>query len=138
LSSELAEIRGELDAVTEELVRLLEKRLELCKKVKQIKRSSGSPVLDLEREEELIAKLVRNSGLSNKQPLTRVLREVISMCRGVQKSIKISVPSLMQGYSEEAALSIFGSDCSFVGVDRVEDAFKAVEVGIADFCVTPY
>jgi chorismate mutase/prephenate dehydratase len=138
LSSELAEIREELDSVTEELVRLLEKRLELCKKVKQIKKSSGSPVLDLEREEELIARLVQKSGLSDKQPLTRVLREVISMCRGIQKNIKISVPSLMQSYSEEAALSIFGSDCSFVSVDRVEDAFKAVEVGIADYCVTPY
>jgi chorismate mutase/prephenate dehydratase len=135
---ELKEVRKELDRVTQQIVRLIEQRVELCEKVAQIKRKANSPFVDLPREEELITKITENSRIKDKSALRRVLREVVSMCRSVQKQTSVALPSAMQSYSKEAAVSIFGSSCSFTTVESVEHAFKLVETGYVDFCVTPY
>ncbi len=136
--SSLANYRKQLDAITLDIVHAIEKRRELSEKIRDLKERLGSPVLDLSREEELVNRLVKGSSVSEKPQLRRVLREVVSLCRNVQKNVKVAVPPLMGGYCEEAATAILGSSPQIVGVDSAESALRTVNSGYADYCVVPY
>lgn len=135
---ELEELRRELFQVTEEIVGLLRRRLELCRKVQEVKRAANAPTLDIGREEELVSKLVGGGDSEEERVLVRLLREIISACRGVQGELVVAVPSTMRSHSMEAARSVFGSSPSFSLAGGVEEAFRSVELGSADFCVAPY
>lgn len=134
----LEELRRELDGVTQEIVRLLRRRLELCGEVQRAKRATSTPTLDLGREEELVSRFVGATGSPQDRVLVRLLREIISACRGVQGELVVAVPQVMRSHSMEAARSVFGSSVSFSPAGGVEEAFRSVEVGSADFCVAPY
>jgi Chorismate mutase type II. len=57
-SDTLENLRGELNSVTAEIVTLLRRRLELCRRVQSAKQAAGAPTLDLAREEEIVSKLI--------------------------------------------------------------------------------
>ncbi len=134
----LEDLRKELNVVTEQIVALLKRRLELCRGVGRVKRSTNSPTVDLNREEELVYKLVGGRDSEDNRVLVRLLREIISACRSVQSEVIVAVPSTMRSHSMEAARSVFGSSCSFSLAASVEDCFRSVDIGSADFCVAPY
>ena len=52
---ELETIRQELDGVDREIVRLFEKRMQLCREVALYKLAKGMQVLDRSREEQVLA-----------------------------------------------------------------------------------
>ncbi len=52
---ELEEIRKELDAVDQDLVRLFERRMQLSREVAAYKQARGLPVLDEKREAQVLA-----------------------------------------------------------------------------------
>lgn len=54
--SELEQYRLEIDAIDQELTRLVEKRFEVAKKVAAYKRAHDLPVLDASREDVVIAR----------------------------------------------------------------------------------
>ncbi|MEM3670733.1 MAG: prephenate dehydratase domain-containing protein [Thermoprotei archaeon] len=135
---ELSELRKQLETTTQKIVELIEFRVELARKIGELKKSQGAPILDLVREEELVTGAVSRSAVQDKDSLRRILREVISLCRQIQSTTVVAVPLTMKAYSEEAALSILGSSCRFVSTSGIESAFEAVAAGLADFCVTPY
>ncbi|MEM0271364.1 MAG: prephenate dehydratase domain-containing protein [Thermoprotei archaeon] len=134
----LDELREELNSVTTEIVALLRRRLELCSHVYSVKRATNTPILDLVREEELVSKLVGKANTKEQRVLVRLLREIMSACRSIQSESVIAVPHSMRNHCVEAARSVFGSSCSFSLVGGVEEAFRSVEVGSADFAVAPY
>ena len=137
-SDNLEEIREELSSVTAEIVTLLRRRLELCKRVQSAKRSTSTPTLDLTREEELVSKLVGDGESTEDRVLVRLLREIISACRSIQSESIIAVPYAMRSHCMEAARTVFGSSCTFSLVGGVEDAFSSVELGSSDFSIAPY
>jgi chorismate mutase/prephenate dehydratase len=135
---ELEETRKELDRITTRIVRLIERRVELCNKVSEIKKKQGMPVLDISREEELVEALLRQSTINDKDSLRKLLREVISMCRSAQKTTSVVIPGFMEQYSREAALRVFGMATHITTAASVDQAFLAVQSGGTDFLVTPY
>lgn len=135
---ELEDARKELDQITAQIVRLIERRVELCGKVSEIKRKQGMPVLDVSREEEIVESLLKQSTIADRDSLRKLLREVISMCRSAQKTTSVVIPGFMEQYSREAALSVFGGATRISTATTVDQAFLAVQEGRADFLVTPY
>ena len=56
---DLASIRQEIDQIDDQIVKLLEERMQLVEEVVAYKKASGKPILDSKREEVIFEK-VRN------------------------------------------------------------------------------
>ncbi|MBP2622437.1 chorismate mutase [Streptococcus oricebi] len=54
---ELAEIRKEIDEIDQDLIKLLEKRMDCVSRVLAAKKSSGQEVVDKEREAVVLARV---------------------------------------------------------------------------------
>ena len=54
---ELGEIRQEIDAIDEEMVKLFVRRMDFADRVAETKRGTGKAVLDPGREREILAKV---------------------------------------------------------------------------------
>lgn len=82
---DLLEIRGKLDVIDAELIRLLEERLHLCADVAAFKIETGKPVFDKERENQKIAsvrKLAHNE--FNEQASEELFTQLMTISRRLQ------------------------------------------------------
>ena len=88
--TELDILRGQIDAIDEKLVELFESRMELSKKIGDLKIQKGLEILNSKREEELIKKGISN--LKDKElscELEMFLRKIMELSRKVQERRKV-------------------------------------------------
>ena len=62
---DIQELRGKIDRVDDELVRLYGERMELAREIGRYKREKGLPVLDTERERNLLNRVGEKAGAEN-------------------------------------------------------------------------
>ncbi len=158
---DLLELRGKLDGIDEQIVKLYEERMEICSQVADYKIKTGKKVLDREREEEKLRKvcaLTHNE--LNAHGVQELFEQIMSSSRklqysklakqgtggklpfiGVDKLDTESARVVFQGaegaYSQMAMLQYFGSDVNSFHVDTFRDAMGAIEEGSADYAVLP-
>lgn len=88
--TELDILRGQIDAIDEKLVELFESRMELSKKIGDLKIQKGLEILNSKREEEVIKKGISN--LKDKElscELEMFLRKIMELSRKVQERRKV-------------------------------------------------
>ena len=86
LSRPLDEIRAELDELDAELIRILARRLELGLEAARVKRASGMQVVDIGREEQVIAQArrwAREAGVSEDE-VEEIVRRLIALSARAQ------------------------------------------------------
>ena len=157
----LSEIREQLDEIDSQIVRLYEKRMELCTEVGLTKIASGKKVYDKEREMQKLATLSQMaSNEFNQRGITELYEQLMAMSRKLQyqiltehgvigKTAFIGIDSLdkkgarlvFQGvegaYSQAALHSYFGEECDSFHVQTFRDAMETLEDGLADYAVLP-
>ncbi len=82
----LKDLRGEVDEVDKEILRLLSDRVRICQAIGSAKKEKGLPVKDVAREEAVylrLRKLAAELGLNPVQ-VEAVYREIVNMCSSVQ------------------------------------------------------
>ena len=62
---DIQEMRSRIDRVDDEIVRLYGERMELTREIGRFKRENGIPVLDTERERELLNRVGEKAGEEN-------------------------------------------------------------------------
>lgn len=158
---DLLEMRGRLDVLDAQLVKLLEERLEICGEVASYKIETGKAVFDKEREKQKIASVRELAhGSFNEQAAEELFAQMMTISRRLQYQIleqhgkkvetgfsvveglkKEGVRVVYQGvegaYSHEATLRYFGEDADAYHVRTWEDAMRDVETGKADYAVIP-
>ena len=78
----LQHLRAQVDRIDEQLLRLLNQRARLSQQIGEAKQSVGGKVVDLERENSLLAGLLKkNKGPLLGDALRAIFREVISSSR---------------------------------------------------------
>jgi len=157
----LEELRGQLDEVDAQIVKLYEKRMGICGQVGEYKVLAGRKVFDRQRERE---KLQDVAGMVespfNKKGIQELYQQLMSMSRKLQyqQLVKagalgrlpfIEIDSLkaenarivFQGtegaYGQAAMKAYFGGDCNNYHVRTFRDAMEAIEEGAADYAVLP-
>lgn len=157
----LEELRTELDAIDDQLVKLYEKRMEVCETVGEYKVHAGRKVYDRQRENEKMADVASKvDGEFNKKGVRELYRQLMSMSRKLQyrqlveagalgRLPFIQVDSLeaenarvvYQGtegaYSQAAMEQYFGRDVNSFHVRTFREAMEAIEEGSADYAVLP-
>lgn len=145
--NEIETQRAVIDSVDTELVALLERRMEACEKIGQIKLANGMKVFDAERERLVIADRVSKTGNRNYQRhVEEIFKCIIAESRRLQKSIarsyeggRLNGRAAYQGvdgsFGSEAAASVF--EDNIYSVRTFEDVFVEVVLGRADYGVLP-
>ncbi len=97
---ELTEIRADIDRIDAELLRLFLKRMELADKTAKYKAAHGLPILNKEREREILAKVTEDAGALERYAY-HLFATLLELSRSRQAEI-VSPPTKVEAYIKAA------------------------------------
>ena len=134
----LAPLREKIDALDAQILDLLSQRAKAAQEVGHIKGDFATPVFRPERERQVIAKLQEiNQGPLLSDGIAAIWREVMSACRALEARQTIAYLGPVGTFSEQAAQNYFGHSIAGLPCNSIDEVFKAVEKGAAQFGVVP-
>lgn len=139
MTSEVLEaLRRQIDSLDQEILELINRRLELVSTIVKIKQDAGIPIHDPGREQEVMRQLSRlNRGPLQQEALRVIFGEIISAARSLQKRLRITYLGPQMTFTQMAALSHFGSSVDMDPLSSLDDIFREVERGTYDQGVVP-
>ena len=134
----LAPIRNQIDSLDAQILDLLTKRAQAAQEVGHIKGGFSSPVFRPERERQVVTRLQEmNVGPLLPDGIAAIWREVMSACRALEARQIIAYLGPVGTFSEQAAQTYFGHSIAGLSCNSIDEVFKAVEKGAAQFGVVP-
>jgi chorismate mutase/prephenate dehydratase len=138
MAKTLSELRELIDAVDQELLVLLNRRAHLVQEVGEVKRADKSPVFRPDREVQVIQGLqTRNGGPLKDEHISHIWREIMSVSRSLEARQRVAYLGPAGTFSEEAALSFFGSSIEGVPCSSFDEVFHAATSGAAEYGIVP-
>ncbi|NIJ53342.1 prephenate dehydratase [Dyadobacter arcticus] len=135
---ELRNLRDRIDTLDDQLLSILNERMELVKKVGELKRSSQSIIYRPEREKEILDRLEkRNTGLLTRQAIDAIFFEIFAVSRNLELPERISYLGPEGSFSHQAAESRFGGMSEYLVLPTIHSVFESVETSRAKFGVVP-
>jgi chorismate mutase/prephenate dehydratase len=135
---QLEALRDKIDEIDGKLLDLLNLRAEVALKVSELKQKKAFEIYDPVREKEVLQKIKSlNSGPLSTELVKSVFKQIISVCRAIQKPIALTVLGPKGSYSHQVATRILGTSVSVNPVATIEDVFIDVEKGKNLFGVIP-
>ena len=139
-SRQLAAIRDEIDALDAKIQALITRRAVLSQEVAMAKRVAGE-TRDFYRPEREMAVLrqvqARNRGPLPDEAMLRLFREMMASSLALQQPLKIAVLGPAGTFSQEAAHKQFGQAVDTLLLAAIDEVFREVEAGAADYGVVP-
>jgi chorismate mutase/prephenate dehydratase len=134
--TDLAAHRAAIDALDREILERLNARAKHAQAIGALK--AGGVVYRPEREAQVLRRLQgENRGPLSNDAVAGVFRQVMSACMALEQSLRISYLGPAGTFSHAAVVKHFGA---FVGGEpcaTIDDVFRAVESGQADYAVVP-
>jgi len=140
LKKELSAVRGEIDAIDAQLLELLNRRAGCAQKVGEIKAAHGEAgfIYRPEREAQVLRRIQElNNGPLPDESVTWFFREVMSACLSLERPLGVAFLGPLGTFSESAATKHFGHAAQLLPQTSIDDVFREVEAGHADFAVVP-
>ena len=158
---DLQELRKQIDQIDQEMVRLFEARMDVCRQVAEYKIANGKEVLDRSRELE---KLDTLGGMAhndfNRHGIRELFQQIMAMSRKLQyqllekegvsgslpftridhidrKHCRVVYQGVEGAYQHQAALEYFGKDVNVFHMDTWKECMEAIKEGMADYAVLP-
>ncbi|MFN3630985.1 MAG: prephenate dehydratase [Casimicrobiaceae bacterium] len=134
---DLATLRQAIDAIDDQLLRLVNERAALAREVGHVK-PPGTPIYRPEREAQILRRMLsQHRGPLPEAAVTRIFREIISHCMALEQPLTIAYLGPEGTYSHAAASKHFGSAPRFEPCPTIDEVFRSVEAGTAHFGVVP-
>lgn len=138
VKNELAQLRVEIDVLDEEMVSLINRRLELGEKLGAVKQELGSQVVDQQRENQVLERLCRiNQGPCNNDLLCHIFSVIMTATRQIQRIRRISYLGPEASYTHLASLNHFNHSGQFIHEPTIRDVFEQVEKQESSYGVVP-
>ena len=136
MSGDIDKLRAEIDALDAELVERLQQRARLAQRIGALK--GGASAYRPERESEILRRVAaQGGGPLPAEALTRVFREVVSACRGLEQAIRVAYLGPQGTFSEQAVRRHFGGGVEALPAAVIDEVFRRCESGDAQFAVVP-
>jgi chorismate mutase/prephenate dehydratase len=136
MSDDLQRLRAEIDRLDEEVLQRLSRRAEIAHEIGRVK--GGAVVYRPEREAQVLRRITAlNQGPLNEATVWRIFREIMSACLALEQPLRIAYLGPAGTFSESAAKKHFGSAPALSPAASIDDVFRAVESGNADYGVVP-
>jgi len=84
---DLQELRTEIDKIDQQLIQLIEQRMDISKKVAEYKKQHNLPIHDPVREQEILEKLSAKAGDDNKENIKELYIKLFELSRAVQEKL---------------------------------------------------
>ena len=131
-------LRADIDAVDEQILTLINRRLSLAGRIGDLKQQRGRRILDSSREVAIIKRLAElNRGPLSSASLRHIFMEIITLCRDIQKTLKIAFLGPEATFTHAAALSHFGHFAELKPLFGLQELFDEIEKGSARYGVVP-
>jgi len=136
--ADLATLRRRIDAVDDELLRLISERGQLAAQIGRLKAAQGTPVYAADRESEILRRVAeRNPGPFPVSVLHAIYRELMSGSFLLERPLRIAFLGPQGSFSHLAATGKFGASVTYEPVADIAGVFAEVEREHADFGVVP-
>jgi chorismate mutase/prephenate dehydratase len=134
----LTQLRKEIDAIDDEILKLLNRRATLALKVGESKVKSRKSIYAPDRERRIYGRLNKlNKGPLPRQAIRNVFGEIISASRSLEQTLKVAFLGPVATFTHQACMQHFGLSAEFVAKNDISDVFNDVARGKADFGVVP-
>ncbi len=159
---DIQELRGKIDRVDDELVRLYGERMELAREIGRYKREKGLPVLDTERERNLLNRVGEKAGAENENGVRALFGFLMAQSRTnqmldgrkesalgaqIRKALQetpelfpskavVACQGVEGAYSQKACEKLFAAP-SILYCRDFESVFSAIESGLCKYGVLP-
>ncbi|HOW59865.1 MAG TPA: prephenate dehydratase [Candidatus Omnitrophota bacterium] len=136
---DLSQIRKKIDELDQKIVGLLNDRTKLALEIGKKKLEAGKEVYAPERESEIYQKIDRlaEKGVLPKDALKAVYREIMSALLALEKPLTIAYLGPEATFTHLASLSKFGTSVHYRPCVSINEVFRDVEQGRADYGVIP-
>jgi chorismate mutase/prephenate dehydratase len=141
MSSEdpLACVRERIDAIDQEILRLISERAACAKQVAEIKSSAGhSQFYRPEREAAILRQIKQqNPGPLDGEDVARLFREIMSACLALEQPLEVAFLGPAGTFTQAAAIKHFGHAVQTIPLGTISDIFREVEAGSCHYGVVP-
>ena len=134
----LKPLREQIDAIDAQIVDLLNQRARLAQEVGHVKAETNAPVFRPEREAMVLRRVAeRNTGPLASSDMQTIFREVMSLCRSLERRVTVAYLGPPGTFSEQAVYQQFGHAVESLPCVSIVEVFRSTEAGTADFGVVP-
>ncbi len=131
----LKSFRAQIDAIDQEILRLISERATLAHEIGKLKTGM---LYRPEREAQVLRRVSEaNPGPLSDDTVAFLFREIMSACLALERPVTVAYLGPQGTYSEGAATRHFGHAAHFLPCATLDEVFRAAETGQADFSVVP-
>ncbi len=137
---ELGAVRDQIDAIDAQMLVLLNERARCAQHVGEIKAKYGEfgQIYRPEREAQVLRRIQSlNGGPLPDESVTFFFREVMSACLSLENPLGVAFLGPLGTFSESAAVKHFGHAARLAPQGTIDDVFREVEAGHAQYGVVP-
>ncbi|NGY06187.1 prephenate dehydratase [Solimonas terrae] len=140
----LPEARLQIDALDEQIQKLISQRARVAQAVANIKQQMGDTGNHYRpsREAEVLRRAIERNHGPDGGPLTdetiaRLMREIMSVCLSLESPLTIAYLGPEGTYTQAAVQKHFGDSVTARPARAIDEIFRDVETGAADYGVVP-
>lgn len=135
----LRKLRDKIDALDEKIQSMVGSRARCAQEIAKIKLKAGADnFYRPEREAEVLQRaLERNKGPLTDENIARLFREIMSACLALQSTLSVAFLGPEGTFTQEATLKHFGQSVRTVPLGAIDEVFREVESGNAQYGVVP-
>jgi len=131
-------LRADIDAIDDNLLKLLNDRAQIAEKVAAAKAAKGGITYVPGRERQIVDRLQsQNAGPFPNDAIRPVFQEVISACLRLQKGLRVAYLGPEATFTHQAVKRQFGSSALTIPCGSIGAVFQEVTRGQADVGVVP-
>ena len=135
----LLPLRQRIDDIDSNILALISERAECAIEVAKVKQASGeNNFYRPEREAQVLQKIKdKNPGPLSDEAMAWLFREIMSACLALEQKLKIAYLGPEGSFTQFAALKQFGHGVNTVSCNAIDEIFREVESGNANYGVVP-
>jgi chorismate mutase/prephenate dehydratase len=134
----LQELRERIDTIDNQLLDLLNERMEVVKEVGELKRATKTVIYRPEREKQILDRLEKlNKGLLSPSAIEAIYLEIFAVSRNLELPERIAYLGPEGSFTHQAAESRFGGMSEYLMLPTILSVFESVETGRARFGIVP-
>jgi len=135
-SASLADLRGQIDSLDQQLLALLNQRAHVAEMVGEVKKREGTPFFRPDRVAQVIAKMQQsNPGPLKDTHVSAIWREIMSACLALESPQRVAVLGPEGTFCEQAAIEYFGGAADLIYCASFDEVFHATAAGSAQYGV---
>ncbi|TLD95725.1 chorismate mutase [Helicobacter jaachi] len=134
----LKALRTEIDRVDDEILRALQRRMELVAQVGAHKHKQGGAIYRPERERQIIERLSQQkSKYMDKRAIEAIYQEIFALSRNIELPQKVAFLGPIGSYTHQAAEERFGAMSEYIPLNTISAVFEALSYQRVKYGVIP-